>query len=199
MTERYLLQSGAEWIAERCAACRYDVMFVENVTDIDDKIILRTHKNRASAVLAAVRTTARPRASPDPSSEGRNCISAHRTICSDSARPLPQGEAALPKISGPSKDAASSAVAALKALVDADSKAIALLAEASKLVVSTVTCARLFFFPPTHGRRPIRLFSPTRHSVSPLHSRHPLSPRVCPPPLARTPPQRRPRARRVPG
>lgn len=31
-------------------------MFVENVTDIDDKIILRTHKNRAVAVLAAVRT-----------------------------------------------------------------------------------------------------------------------------------------------
>ena len=34
---------------------RYDVFFVENVTDIDDKIILRAHKERSTAVLAAVR------------------------------------------------------------------------------------------------------------------------------------------------
>lgn len=52
-----------------------------------------------------------------------------------------QGEAALAKISGPSKEAAAAAVAALKALVGTDSKVIAKLSEASSTVVSTVTCA----------------------------------------------------------
>lgn len=35
--------------------CRHDVFFVENVTDVDDKIILRAHMARVEAVLAAVR------------------------------------------------------------------------------------------------------------------------------------------------
>jgi cysteinyl-tRNA synthetase len=38
----------------RCALS-YDVLFVENVTDIDDKIILRSHTTRAEQVAAAVR------------------------------------------------------------------------------------------------------------------------------------------------
>ena len=44
--------------ASTCAATRrssYDVLFVENVTDIDDKVILRAHVTRAEQVAAAVR------------------------------------------------------------------------------------------------------------------------------------------------
>jgi cysteinyl-tRNA synthetase len=37
------------------ARSRYDVLYVENVTDIDDKIILRSHTTRAEQVAAAVR------------------------------------------------------------------------------------------------------------------------------------------------
>ena len=37
---------------------RYDVRFIMNVTDIDDKIVMRAHLKRSEAVLAAAATTA---------------------------------------------------------------------------------------------------------------------------------------------
>ena len=40
----------------------YDVTFVENVTDVDDKIILRAHVQRAQQVASAVRPAPRVRA-----------------------------------------------------------------------------------------------------------------------------------------
>jgi cysteinyl-tRNA synthetase len=41
--------------ADAATASSYDVLFVENVTDIDDKIILRAHVTRAEQLVAAVR------------------------------------------------------------------------------------------------------------------------------------------------
>ena len=37
---------------------RYDVLFVENVTDVDDKIIVRAHTAHAADIVAAVRSPA---------------------------------------------------------------------------------------------------------------------------------------------
>ena len=99
----------------------YDVLFVENVTDIDDKIILRAHTTRAAEVAAAVRPMFVSRAVSPHSVQARAAL--QRLACSPAAAPC---EAAL---------------AALQQLLDCGSKDLQLLSQSAASVSAAVVAA----------------------------------------------------------
>jgi cysteinyl-tRNA synthetase len=99
----------------------YDVLFVENVTDIDDKIILRAHTTRAAEVAAAVRPLFESRA-----------VSPHSV----------QARAALQRLAGsPAAAPCEAALAALQQLLDCGSKDLQLLSQSAASVSAAVVAA----------------------------------------------------------
>ena len=67
----------------------FDIMYVMNITDIDDKIILRTHRNHLAAMLAAVRAQLAAAAGKDAAVE---------EACKGAEQALGNKEQSLPQL-----------------------------------------------------------------------------------------------------